>query len=148
MRKKWIYVNAALSLFLGLYSLMRPCMARHLDITIMNLAHSQGEVAIALFNQDQGFPYDVNRAYIKQRVVVDNANNTAHLRLTNLPDGSYAIAWYHDHNLSHKFETNWLGKPSKQYGFSGQATVKSTPSFQQASFVYPNTLTVELQPLN
>ena len=52
-----------------------------------------------------------------------------------LPDGIYAIGLYVDSNKNEKLDTNFLGIPTEQFGFSNNAKGRfGPPSFESASF--------------
>ena len=54
-----------------------------------------------------------------------------------IPAGTYAVTVLHDENSDSKMDFNWMGMPTKGYGFSNDA--KATllpPSFDTASFGY------------
>ena len=45
-----------------------------------------------------------------------------------MPQGNYAIAVYHDKNKNGKIDTNLLGIPKEDYGFSNDARGKFGPA--------------------
>ena len=55
-----------------------------------------------------------------------------------LPAGSYAVSVLHDENSDGKMDFNWIGVPTKGYGFSNdaKAVLLAPPSFHAASFDY------------
>ena len=53
-----------------------------------------------------------------------------------IPAGTYAISLFIDSNENEEFDTNFLGLPTEQYGFSNNAMGKlSAPTFAQAQFI-------------
>ena len=54
-----------------------------------------------------------------------------------LREGTYAIGFYIDKNQNEKIDTNFLGIPKEQFGFSNDVMGKfGPPSFEAASFVH------------
>ena len=55
--------------------------------------------------------------------------------IDDLPDGEYAIALYHDANGNDELDTNWLGIPKEDVGFSN-AKMKTfgPPKFKECAF--------------
>ena len=52
-----------------------------------------------------------------------------------IPPGTYAIGVYVDENENEKLDTNFLGIPKEQFGFSNNAKTFGIPKFEAASFV-------------
>jgi uncharacterized protein (DUF2141 family) len=64
-------------------------------------------------------------------------NGSAMCEFDGIPAGTYAVSVLHDENSDGKMDFNWMGMPTKGYGFSNDA--KATllpPSFDTASFGY------------
>ena len=54
-----------------------------------------------------------------------------------LREGTYAIGFYIDKNQNEKIDTNFLGIPKEQFGFSNDVMGKfGPPSFEAASFAH------------
>jgi len=55
----------------------------------------------------------------------------------DIPPGKYAMAVIHDENMNGKLDTNWMGVPTEDCGFSNNATgVLGAPPFSAARFAY------------
>jgi len=52
-----------------------------------------------------------------------------------IPPGTYAIGVYIDENENEKLDTNFLGIPKEQFGFSNNPKALGIPKFEAASFV-------------
>jgi len=53
-----------------------------------------------------------------------------------IPAGTYAIGFYIDANGNEKLDTNFLGMPKEEFGFSNNAMgTFSAPKFEAASFI-------------
>ena len=76
-------------------------------------------------------------------------NTEARSDFEDIPPGTYALVVLHDENMNGKLDTNWLGIPKEDYGFSNNAKASlGPPSFSAASFTYDGTgldLTVALR---
>jgi uncharacterized protein (DUF2141 family) len=91
-------------------------------------------VDCALFDSPAGFPIEVLSSATK--VMVMKVRNTqARCDFEDIPPGTYALVVIHDENSNGKLDTNWLGVPREDYGFSNDAKgLLGGPSFSAASF--------------
>ena len=56
-----------------------------------------------------------------------------------LEEGTYAIGFYIDKNENEKLDTNFLGIPKEQFGFSNDVMGRfGPPTFEAASFAHKN----------
>ncbi len=55
-------------------------------------------------------------------------------RSFDIPPGTYAIKLHIDENENGELDTNFLGIPKEQYGFSNNAKAFGIPKFESASF--------------
>lgn len=102
-----------------------------LAVEITGLRNDKGNVAVALFNDDDSFP-DQERA-LQGQVVVPKGKR-ARVVFKGLRPGVYALAVLHDENRNNKMDFNLLGMPQEGYGFSNNASAMfGPPSFQAAS---------------
>ena len=103
-----------------------------------------GSIRIGLFNskaqferydprkpvEDQGELYSY--VQIKAEQAVDGI--LVH-RFTNIPDGEYAIAAFHDQNENGRLDSNRIGAPTEMYGFSNDARkLVGLPDYRKAKF--------------
>jgi uncharacterized protein (DUF2141 family) len=103
------------------------------SVTVTRVSAQKGEIYAALFNSDKGFPNDVSAAYKTAKATP--RNGTATLQFENVPQGTYAIALFHDTNGDGKLNTNFIGIPKEGYGVSNNAkNMFSGPSFKQTVF--------------
>ena len=70
---------------------------------------------------------------------------TTQVTLTNLPDGKYALAVFHDKNSNNELDTNFIGIPKEPIGFS-KAKMKlfGPPSFKDCAFYINNDIEVHV----
>jgi uncharacterized protein (DUF2141 family) len=89
-----------------------------------------GEIRIAIFDSKNGYLENPSLAEI-----VPVSQTKIEWQIENLAYGQYAIAIYHDKNKNGKLDTNMLGIPLEEYGFSNNARGRFGPaSWSQAKF--------------
>ena len=70
-------------------------------------------------------------------MAIEIQDTQARCDFVGIPPGTYAIIVIHDENRNGKLDTNWLGVPKEDYGFSNDAEAfLSAPSFSAATFRY------------
>ena len=103
-----------------------------LSVEVQGVRNSQGTVNVAVYNQSNGF-LEFDKVY-KSDLAKANQGSTLVL-LKGLPEGDYALAVFHDENGNEELDTNWLGIPKEDVGFSN-AKMKTfgPPSFKECAF--------------
>lgn len=104
------------------------------DITlnVTNIEKINGNVSIALFDNGDEFPGHAN-CYFGTNIPV-KSNELLYV-FKDVPNGTYAIALYHDIDKNGELNANWIGIPKEPYGFSNDAMGKmGPPKFEDASF--------------
>lgn len=105
---------------------------------VSGLKHARGHVRCALYD-------DADRWLEKERAHVSSAivGSTAVCRFKGVPEGTYAIAAFHDEDDDGELD-KVLGIPSEPYCFSRDARAPfGPPTFAAASFVHRGFKTVE-----
>jgi uncharacterized protein (DUF2141 family) len=101
-------------------------------IHLPNVKEGKGEILIALFNKEKGFPEEGALAFRNWRL--PPAKN---LTLTGIPSGKYALAILHDLDDNQKMTFNILGIPKEGYASSPDGGPKlSKPQFKNALFLH------------
>jgi uncharacterized protein (DUF2141 family) len=119
-------------------------------VKVVGFPNTRGRCACALYNKVQGFPSDRKQVYRNAAGPI-GPDMTATCEFKNIPSGTYAIALFHDANLTGKMEKNFVGIPQEGYGFSNDAKphTLSAPSFKECAFQHdaaqPTNLTIKLQ---
>ncbi|MBO6573680.1 DUF2141 domain-containing protein [bacterium] len=91
----------------------------------------KGEIRIAMFDSKEKYTKDPIHA-----IVLPVDSTTIIWTQEMLPFGEYAIAVYHDKNENGKIDTNLLGIPKEDYGFSNNARGRFGPaSWQDSKFM-------------
>ncbi|MBO6620887.1 MAG: DUF2141 domain-containing protein [Balneola sp.] len=95
----------------------------------------KGEIRIAMFDSKEKYTKDPVYA-----IVLPVDSTTIVWTQEMLPYGEYAIAVYHDKNENGKIDTNFLGIPKEDYGFSNNARGRFGPaSWEDSKFKIEDT---------
>ena len=109
-----------------------------LVVKVEGARNAKGLIRVALWNQPSGFPVDPRKALTGASATI--VDGMAIVTFQHLPAGSYAISTFHDENQNGKLDTNLVGIPKEEYGFSNGARAKiGPPSFQTARFSFDGT---------
>lgn len=103
-----------------------------LNITIEGVKTSNGNVSVAVYNQENGF-LKFDKAYKSDSTLAKKGKTK--IRIEDLPEGEYALAIFHDANNNHILDVNWLGIPKEAIGFS-KAKMKAfgPPTYGECTF--------------
>jgi uncharacterized protein (DUF2141 family) len=105
-----------------------------ITIEINNLRNSDGAVLISLFNDEDNFPGNAEKAIGKAKAEIIKGTATATFK--DISFGAYAVAILHDENKNLKMDFNFLGIPKEGYGFSNDAKgLFGPPAFNKAAFL-------------
>lgn len=108
-----------------------------LEIAVKGVRNQVGHVSIAVFNKEDGFPENIEKAYALQISEIEKGQ--ARFYFEDLPAGEYAFAILHDEDRDGRMKKNLLGIPREGFAFSlnFRPGFKS-PSFRQTSFRIEN----------
>ena len=105
------------------------------EAQMLNLRNSEGVVRCAVWNSPQGFPRVESTKFAAVSAPIDNNNATCVFK--DLPPGTYAMAILADTNDDGHMDFDFMGLPTKGYGFSNNVKgLLGPPSFEAASFRY------------
>lgn len=103
-----------------------------LEVRISGFESDAGRLAIALFASEQDFETQTNAVH---KAWLGIEQGESHWRLTNLPDGEYALIAYHDQNGNEQIDLRALGMPKEPVGVSNDARgLFGPPRFRAAKF--------------
>jgi uncharacterized protein (DUF2141 family) len=106
-----------------------------LTIRVVGAKNSRGQIALALFNGEAGFPGDKSKAIRTFQAKIDPQTLSIQITLDNLPRGDYAVAVFHDENMNGQLDKNMFGIPREGYGFSNNPKKSmGPPKFADAKF--------------
>jgi uncharacterized protein (DUF2141 family) len=102
-------------------------------LEVSGLESESGVVRVSLFDSRENW----NRKKDSFRhVAMPVADGRAVALFHDIPPGIYAVMLYHDSNGNDMFDTNFMGIPVEDYGFSNNVRpFFSLPSFRSASFM-------------
>jgi uncharacterized protein (DUF2141 family) len=104
--------------------------AADINIDISNIKNNTGNLMIGLFNSKDTFLTNKYKG-LKLKAQVGSIK----AKFENIPNGTYAIALYHDENLNNKLDKNLFHIPKEGYGFSNNAKpFFGPPKFDKAQF--------------
>lgn len=103
-----------------------------IELIITNAKSDKGLIQVLIFNKDNGFPEEQNKAFKALSLPVSSLS--AKVTIENLPSGNYAISVFHDEDSDGKMKKNNLGMPLDRYGFSNNPTLFfGPPSFSKSA---------------
>ena len=105
-----------------------------LKVKIDGFKNDDGCVRVALANSPENYSAHTD---IFRGVSVKIDTNRAICFFKDIPHGEYAIKVFHDENDNGDLDTNFLGIPSEDYGFSNNASgTFGPPSWSAARFYF------------
>ena len=126
------YTAAILFGYWTLVSFTFVTTGNKLTVKTNGYSSDEGKAYIALFRPNDDFP-KVSGQY--KAKIVEITNKTAAVSFENVPNGTYAVAVFHDKNKNGILDKSLVGAPTEDYGFSNNARETfSAPSFKSASF--------------
>ena len=133
MIKYFCYLSCYLSIILCSFQLR----AATLEVEIHGVTEG-GILHLAIYNSKEVFESDRgdkpgSQPGIESGVTKKIGKGT-YRDSFEIPPGTYAIGLYIDENENEKLDTNFLGIPKEQYGFSNNAKAFGIPKFEAASF--------------
>ncbi len=125
-----VFLPVLIAVFIILSGVL-PASAETLVITIRDIRNSDGDIRIAVYNSADSFLVDGQVAASR---TLSAKEGEVEVVFANLQPGTYAAAALHDENGSGDFDTNFIGIPREDYGFSNGAQAGlGSPDFEDAS---------------
>lgn len=114
-----------------------------INVEISHIKNQKGSLVIGLYNIEETFPIKTE----EYRSLILDANATILKgQFKNIPNGTYAIALFHDENSNEIMDKNFLGIPKEGYGFSNNVkAIFSAPSFDEAKFELNETIDIKIE---
>ena len=114
-----------------------------LTIVVTGLENEDGEVLIAVSNSRENYE-SKDSAFVGVNIKIENKK--AEYIFEELPFGEYAIKLFHDENMNGELDSNFLGIPTEDYGFSNNASGTFGPAdYDDAKFLFEKTeMTMEI----
>ena len=125
---------------LSIFVLCRPLFPQsaeakfgQLTVIIDGLENDQGKVLVALCNSEKDFESSGKTCRLATLGIM---KKQASITLDDLPPGMYALKAFHDENGDGELNTDFLGIPNENYGFSNNARgTFGPPSWDDAKFM-------------
>lgn len=134
-----------LLIFINNFLIAEDNQRTKVTIRIEGLKSNSGNVKVALCNSLEN--YKDHKAPFKG-LILPIKNNTAEVTLYDLPVGFYAVKAFHDQNDNNNLDTNFLGIPIEDYGFSNNARgIIGPPSWNNAKILInqnSNTIVIKI----
>jgi len=120
--------------------------AGELSITINNIYPVEGDIYIAIYDNDDDY-MDIEKVAFQKIVAVEGESQT--IMISDMPEGEYAVSVFHDLNGDGELDTNGIGIPSEPYGFSNDARGRfGPPKFKSTKFAFPATQEISIKLMN
>lgn len=104
-----------------------------LIVRLLNFSSDDGKAMIAIYNSEKSY----NSNTVFKAFILKIKDGVAEQTFSNIPFGSYAVKTYHDENENGELDTNFLGIPMEDYGFSNNADgTFGPPDFEEAMFEF------------
>lgn len=108
-----------------------------LIIEVEGLENRNGNINLTLFDNEAGFPDDIDKALRKVSKPLKPGRVVIEIR--DLEPGTYGFALLHDEDRNNKMNKNMLGIPREGFAFSTNFKPRiSGPDFSDVSFRVPS----------
>jgi len=105
-----------------------------LEVIITGFSNNVGDCWFAIDNSRDVYERE-DTVWIGKILPIEN--NQVSVVIDSLSYGEYAVRVFHDENRNGKLDTNFLGIPSEDYGYSNDASGWfGPPSWEKAKFVF------------
>lgn len=103
-----------------------------LSVQVTDVKHAEGKLLIGVFNQENGFPREIQQALVVAKVEPGKPTH----RFKDLPRGNYAVVVIHDRNHNGQLDRNLFGMPQEPVGLSNYPSIglSNPPTFRKAVF--------------
>lgn len=121
---------AVIAAVLSVAALAAPACAGELLVAVTGVRSAAGEIGCALFAGGSDFPGGAGAAAQWRPAQASGVT----CRFDGLKPGDYAVAVFHDVNGNRRTDTNLIGIPTEDYGFSNNARpTMRAPRFEEAA---------------
>lgn len=117
--------------------------AYDLKINISNVKSTSGNIKVAVFPPNAGFPSQHQNTRATAILKIDKLK-ASHTFL-NLPEDEYAIAVFHDVNGNDDLDTNAAGIPVEPFGFSNNPLLLGPPTFRKCKVRFDRDMTLNIE---
>ena len=115
-----------------------------LQLEITHLRNTNGQVLVAIYQSEVGFPSTSQKAVFSQLVKV--SGTSARVTVPWLEKGKYAAVALHDENSNVTLDANLIGYPKEGIAVSnGLKSKLRKPTFAESAFMHTSASTVQLK---
>ena len=120
-------------MFFGVNSEELKLQSSDQKILVTNIKSKNGRLLIGWYNSEKSFNEKNNPVY--KKIVDVGKQSEISVVFENIPPGKYAVSMFLDENGNSKMDTNFMGIPKEQYGFSNNVLPATrAANFKEASF--------------
>lgn len=120
----WIYFGTCFS------------QGNNIELQIEEINAVNGSIMIAMFDNEIDFKTKQNPVFADTISIESKSANTT---FNTIPNGTYAVAIFHDENSDGTLNKAKFGIPTEGVGFSGSIkSINKPPKFSDCSFVLSN----------
>ncbi len=131
--RKAIRFGAALLLGAATTSAQLTASRGEITVIMDDFRTDAGCARVALFDSENGFPHETEKARKVESVEIKNYG--ARAVFTDIPYGTYAVAVLHDENANGEMDLNFFKVPTEGCGFSNNVPgILTRPAFDDAKF--------------
>ncbi len=104
-----------------------------LEVRVDGIKDLKGEIGVALWNSELGYPTHLEHAYEAEWIPVKGGETAVAAIFASMPAGEYAVSVVHDTNGNRKVDRGFFGFPKEGVGFSNdQKVVMSAPRYDKS----------------
>ena len=109
----------------------RPAGTGRVEVTMVGFKSDEGDARIALFLDGRSWPDGEESVFSASALPIRQGQAVAEFE--NVPAGPFAVSVFHDKDRDGKLDSDLIGIPSEDYGFSADARdMFGPPSFEEA----------------
>lgn len=105
-----------------------------LIVRFNNVSSDEGVVKVALCNSEENYDDHYSPFFGKDIEII---NGKSEIKIEDIPFGEYAVKAFHDEDKDGDLNTNFIGIPTEDYGFSNNASdMFGPPDWDEAKFQF------------
>lgn len=121
-----------------------PAAGTSLTVKITGIKRDQGNIRLAVHNNESGFPKKWEAALKVITVPIPAGKNEVSLQIEDLKPGTYALIAHHDEDANGTIKRYWIGMPAEGMANSGTKPLMGAPSWKKSIINLPETTAVTL----
>ncbi len=111
-----------------------------LTVSFKNIENNEGKIWAAVYNSSDSW---MKKEVQGKSGAISNKNSVI---IFELPAGTYALSAFHDENNNKELDTNGLGIPKEDYGFSNNPNAMfGPPAYKKSTFTLDKDLTITVE---